>query len=144
MTEKTVFFEKSEEAVERLKVKAFINRYKKEIFAKLEELSANSTITEAQSGGQQDKNFLIQCLPIMSSIVQVGSNSQDLPAATAWVATKLPEVDAVTGLCSLTLVYLIEAGWQEYKDSTNEKKRAVWETMHTRVRRLFGTPGGNV
>ncbi len=113
---------------ELLQVSSLIEQYKDQIYRKLEDLDKNVT---NQSGG--DIAFMAGGLSLISGIVHVGSTLKDYDRATDWVKQQLAKSDPGPVLSALTFIYIVDKGFNEFKASSDEDKRDVWERIHKRV-----------
>lgn len=122
---------------EWLKIDDFIDKHEEQIFTKLEECDQN--IMTALEKGQIDQSqdfvmFMCQALPLISSIIQIGSSLKALNEATDKIREKLSDIDAVSVLSALTFAYIVEVKvWGEFKSSEKEKQ---WNRIRNRVQKL--------
>jgi len=125
--------EKAKEVVEhQLQVASFIENHKQAIFDKLEE-----NYMRVQKQEQAPLMFIAASLPLISGIVHVGSTLEHFKSATAWVRDSLPEADPVSVLSTLTLIDVVERGWRDFEQSSDDQKRWLWRGIHQGVQALL-------
>ncbi len=148
---------KAKEAVEQLGVVKFINTNKALIYRKLEDceicvLKAQKNMLSGDScteGSECDTMFIADSLPIVTGIVNVGSET--LNGAKEWVRDLVPDADPIALLSALTLLYLVENGRKEYEGDNSKMiknakdlgenvvtRKEVWRRIYDRVKHRLG------
>ena len=118
--------EDAKTAVRLLGIDDFIERNKKDIYDQLERCLL--LVAEAEQTGAldlpPDAAFIAEALPLISGIVNVGSNRDTFDKAAAWVQTLIPGANSGRLLSTLTFLYIVDQG---RKDSTAQKGELTGE-----------------
>lgn len=123
--------EKARSAVEELQISDFIETHKTEIFGRLKE---NYELAHSgKSEPESDLAFIADSLPLISAIIQVGSNKEVYLKACKWVQKSLPSANPSSVLSVLTFIYILEKGCKE--SSLDEASRETWENMRAAVKK---------
>jgi len=118
-------FEKAQQAVEeQLNADGFIDSQKRTIFEKLEE-----NYLSVKDQDQAQLMFIAASLPLAAAVIHVGTTLEDFRRANKWVKESLPDADPVSILSTLTLIYIVNKGWQDAAGSGDEHKKMVWNEM---------------
>jgi hypothetical protein len=113
------------DAVENhLKIGEFIESKKDAIFRRLEE-QYNHVKGEVEA----PLLFIAEALPLVSGIVQVGSTVESLRRSVRWANSCVPSADPGSFLSTLTLIYILEKGRDEFVVCEDKAKREVWNEM---------------
>src|SRR3990172_2887136 len=116
-TDKMADLERAAEAVEkRLKAGRFIEGHKGIIFEKLED-----NYRRVKDRDQAQLMFFATSLPLAGSIIQLGTTAEDFRRANEWVRESLPDADPVAILSTLTLIYVVNKGWEEAAASDDDQ-----------------------
>ena len=115
-----------------LRIDRFIERCKTEIFTKLEE-----NFRRAQEHDKVALMFVAESLPVAFSIVHVGSHMVDFRHARDCVKEHLPDAEPISILSTLTLAYTVRKGYEEFSESDNADKRALWASMNKQMQQLI-------
>lgn len=117
--------------VEELEVKEFFETHKEQIFARLEECDRIAQAAPTNSS----MTFIAESLPIIHSIIQVGTNRPTLHRASQWVRdTWGDETDPLITLSALLFIYVANEGAKEKKGDEG------WERINERVQKLMRGP----
>jgi len=123
--------------VDQLKLDNFIASNEDHIYNKLKEIAKFAMDKNECSIGKDFNKFFNSINYFMSSIIQVGSNPQMLIAAKKWVTGNLPEMDAISGLILLTFIYVVEKGFQRFKESSDKNEKKIWEYIYNQINQLM-------
>jgi hypothetical protein len=116
---------------EKLQVKEFFETHKKQIFERLKE---SDSIAQAAPTNSK-MTFIAESLPIIHSIIQVGTSRSTLHQASQWVRdTWGPDTDPLITLSALLFIYVADQGAAE-----NEGDE-VWKRINDRVQKLMRGP----
>ena len=107
-----------------LKIGGFIDLHKDAIFRKLEE-------HHRQVGDESESPllFIAEALPLVSGIINVGCTVENFREAVRWLKSYLPDADPFAILATLTLIYILEKGRDEFADGEDEDRRVTWNRM---------------
>jgi len=123
--DKMADLERAAEAVEkRLKAGRFIESHKAIILGKVED-----NYRRVKDGDQAQLMFFATSLPLAGSIIQLGTTAEDFRRANEWVRESLPDADPVAILSTLTLIYVVNKGWDEATASDDDEKKIIWNEM---------------
>lgn len=113
---------------EELKVKKFFEVHREAIYKKLEECDEIA----AHAPTNTDMIFIAESLPIINSIIHVGSDRKTLGEASSWVRdTWGDEADPLIVLSALLFIYVANKGAEENLEDP------VWRRIHRRVQKLL-------
>ena len=126
-TPSPVQFDKAKEAVEHwLGLGAFIELNKSGICKRLEEYDKLAAGAESNEG----QGFFTQSLPLINSIIHVGSSRINLEMATERIKERWPDADPAFWLSALTFIYIVGKHEDLLGASLrSKKKRAVWDRI---------------
>jgi len=117
--------ERAVEAVEDyLQIDDFIESQKDVILKRLEE-----HYEHVSDESEAPLLFIAEVLPLISGIVQVGSSVDNFRRAVGWTKACVPSADPGSFLTTLTLIYILEKGRQEFAYDEDEEKRVTWSRM---------------
>ncbi len=68
-------------------------------------------------------------MPLVSGIIQVGSSVENFREAVRWAKECLPNADPGAFLTTLTLIYILTKGRDEFADHEDEEKQVTWNRM---------------
>jgi hypothetical protein len=126
-------FETAQKAVEKLGLIEFINAHKTLIDEKIRACDAHVMASEATGDTFGDMTFIATCLPLAAGIVHVGSELKLFQDAQNWVREDLELPDSTSVLSALTLLYLVQKGWEE------NLRDPAWIRIHGRVKRFLSS-----
>jgi hypothetical protein len=113
---------------EELQVQEFFQAHREQIFRKLEE--CDQIAENAPING--DMIFIAESLPLINSIIHVGSDRATLARASNWVReTWGDEADPLIVLSALLFIYVANKGAEE---KGNDE---TWKRIHERVEKLM-------
>jgi hypothetical protein len=118
------------QAVTLLGIVKFISRHRTHIYDCLEN-SARSVSPESPP-----LVFFAESLPLVSSIIHVGSTRVSYELAKRWVTSgplKSPAGSEASVLSALTFTYLVDEGYKHSRKRHSKLDRALWEQMHQLV-----------
>jgi DNA-binding ferritin-like protein (Dps family) len=115
------------EAVEnRLMIRGFIERHSDQILDALEEA--------AQKTQEQDR-FLDEAIPVIDSVIHVGSSRKDYMNARRWASEERRAPEPDKWLTLLTFVYIAHKGYSERSKDFAEAR--AWGTIMSSVETLL-------
>jgi hypothetical protein len=118
------------QAVTQLEIVKFITRHRAHIYDWLQ--------SSARSVGPECPPlvFFVESLPLVSSIIHVGSTRASYERARQWVTSgplKSPAGSEASVLSALTFTYLVDEGYKASRQRSSKLDRALWERMHQLV-----------
>jgi len=134
-TAATVKLKRAREAVESwLDLAGFIDLHKSGIYKKLEECDKLATQTQTREG----QTFLSESLPLISSIIHVGSSRGNFTRAANLIKENWPDADPAVLLSAFTFMYIVSKREDSLGVSLrNNRKRAVWDRISRSVDTLI-------
>ena len=127
----------AEEAVEKLEVANAIHLERKALFSRIEECDKFASGAPVNP----DMMFLALSLPIANGLIHFATSRQALKEARDWVRNNWRdqehEPDPVSTLAALTLIYIVEQGYKEYK--RDRERKETWKRIKERVEKLVDT-----
>jgi hypothetical protein len=124
----------AEEAVAVVGVADVIADDAEKLFAKIE-------ACEAFSSGSRDADafFFATSLPIANAVIHYGTPAERLEEARWWARRRWPEEeDPAVALATLTLIYMINKGWERYRKIA--EKKPLWQRIRAHVTALAEEP----
>jgi hypothetical protein len=116
----------ADDAVKQLNIADFIRANEGAICGQLEQI--DSRVSKAAEGNtlglNSDADFIAQSLPLINGVILVGSNRQNINAATTWVKEQRPDADPISLLSTLTLVYIVK---QAREDACKDAEKEIAE-----------------
>jgi hypothetical protein len=127
--------ESAQEAVKLLGLEDFINDNKVPIYKQLED--CDERVKVGPDGLDPDAAFIAQSLHMISGVIHVGSTRANFDEAASWV--KRPDIHAepTSLLSTLVLFYVVYQGWQDANASSDETKKARWNSIYQRAKWLY-------
>jgi hypothetical protein len=141
-------FDKANSAVEVLGIANFIENHKEHIYERLEHYESDrcaqtnawlqDRVREEEfvnEGSECDMIFIADNLSLIRGVVYVGSSLDNFNKAVQWAKKIVPGADSVSVLSALTFIYIVERGWNEFKD--DKEKQNFWQSIYNRVIRYY-------
>jgi hypothetical protein len=127
----------AKDAVDRLGLTDFIKDNKAAIYRQLEDFTH---VTKGPIGLDPNAAFVAQTLPLASGVIHVGSSRTNFDKAALWVQNQSAHAQPNSVLPTLVLLYIVHQGWQDARDTHDEKKKAQWESIYERAKWLCEKP----
>jgi len=124
---------------EELKVEEFFDVHKEQIYKKLEE--CDEIAENAPTNG--DMIFIAESLPIINSIIHVGTDRKKLTGASNWVRKTWGEdADPLIVLSALLFIYVANKGALRFTTGQSDEpvegdREEIWNRIHRRVQKLL-------
>jgi hypothetical protein len=130
-------FSTAREAVDQLGLIDFIKAHKALIYEKIKECDKRVEDAKKEGKGEfyGDMTFIATCLPLAAGIVHVGSTLDKFKEAQNSLGKGLGLLDPTSVLSALTLLYLVQTGWE------NNKEDETWKRIRQRVVRFLESQG---
>jgi hypothetical protein len=109
--------------------------YLQTIHDRLEEIhdDAEKVNARKEKSVKGEMTFMGRSLPLTNGVIHIGSDRTGLRAAVDWARTTWEDwPDPLSILTALTLVYIVERGWDENKHKAD--KRGTWARIGARVK----------